>query len=356
MRPTALHFVLLTFAGLVGRSEARAIAYLLEENRVLRELPGKRPRLDDAQRRRLAVKGHALGRKRLAELCGIVSPDTILRWYRRLIAAKYDASAGRRPGRPRQREVVRDLVLAMARENPTWGYTRIRGALANVGHDLGRSSIARILKEAGLTPAPERGARTRWSTFLKSHRLCLAAADFFTVEVLGLRGLVRYHVFFVIQLATRRVEIAAVRHAPDGALMQQVARNLTDPIDGFLRAKRYLILDRDPLYTKAFRRLLRDAGVEPLLLPTRSPNLNAFAERFVLSIKSECLSRMIPLSERHLRHILREYAAHYHLDRNHQGIGNQLIEPRPAPANTNGRVVRRTRLGGLLSFYQRRAA
>jgi len=301
------------------------------------------------------VKGRALGRRRLAELCSIVTADTILRWYRRLVAQKYDGSAKRKSaGRPR-RDDARELVLTMARENPTWGYTRIRGALTNLGVDLGRSTIARILEEAGLTPAPERGERTRWSTFLKSHWHSRAAADFFTVEVLSLRGLVRYHVFFVIELTTRRVEIAAVRHAPDGAFMEQVARNLTDVTDGFLRGKRYLILDRDPLYTKAFRRTLREAGVKPLLLPTRSPNLNAFAERFVLSVKSECLNRIIPLSEAHLRYILRQYAQHYHLERNHQGLDNALIESRASPANTNGRVVRRTRLGGFLSFYQRAA-
>ncbi|NOY94762.1 MAG: transposase [Deltaproteobacteria bacterium] len=355
MKPTALHLLLLAFAGITSRGQARAIAYLIEENRVLRQLVGKRPRLDDAQRRRLAVKGRALGRRRLAELCSIVTADTILRWYRRLVAQKYDGSAKRKSaGRPR-RDDARELVLTMARENPTWGYTRIRGALTNLGVDLGRSTIARILEEAGLTPAPERGERTRWSTFLKSHWHSRAAADFFTVEVLSLRGLVRYHVFFVIELTTRRVEIAAVRHAPDGAFMEQVARNLTDVTDGFLRGKRYLILDRDPLYTKAFRRTLREAGVKPLLLPTRSPNLNAFAERFVLSVKSECLNRIIPLSEAHLRYILRQYAQHYHLERNHQGLDNALIESRASPANTNGRVVRRTRLGGFLSFYQRAA-
>jgi transposase InsO family protein len=356
MKPTALHLLLLAFASITSRGQARAIAYLLEENRVLRELVGKRPRLDDAQRRRLAVKGRVLGRKRLAELCSIVTADTILRWYRRLVAQKYDGSARRKSaGRPRERDDARDLVLTMARDNPTWGYTRIRGALANVGIDLGRSTIARILEEAGLTPAPERGERTRWSTFLKSHWHSLAAADFFTVEVLSLRGLVRYHVFSVIELATRSVEIAGVRHAPDGKWMQQIARNLTDATHGFLRDKRYLILDRDPLYTKAFRRLLRDAGVEPLLLPARSPNLNAFAERFVLSIKSECLERMIPLSENHLRHILREYVVHYNAERNHQGIGNVLIEDRAPPANDNSPIRRRQRLGGLLSFYHRAA-
>ena len=139
--------------------------------------------------------------------------------------------------------------------------------------------------------------------------------------------------------------------------MKQIARNLTDCVDGFLTGTRHIILDRDPLYTKAFRTMLGEAGVNVVRLPARSPNLNAFAERFVLSVKSECLSRVIPLGERHLRHTLNEYVRHYHSERNHQGLGNELIEP--IAANTNageGVVRRRERLGGLLSYYYRDAA
>jgi len=138
--------------------------------------------------------------------------------------------------------------------------------------------------------------------------------------------------------------------------MKQMARNLLDAYDGFLREKRYLILDRDPLYTKEFRQMLQGAGLKPLLLPARSPNLNAYAERFVLSIKSECLDRIVPLGERHLRRAIVEYLAHYHGERNHQGLGNVLLRGSPEPANENGRVQRRERLGGLLNFYHRTAA
>ena len=138
--------------------------------------------------------------------------------------------------------------------------------------------------------------------------------------------------------------------------MKQMARNLLDADDGFLREKRYLILDRDPLYTKEFRQMLRRAGVKPLLLPARSPNLNAYAERFVLSIKSECLDRIVPLGEGHLRRAIGEYLVHYHGERNHQGLDNVLLQGTPAPANENGRVQRRERLGGLLNYYHRNAA
>jgi len=153
------------------------------------------------------------------------------------------------------------------------------------------------------------------------------------------------------------VDLAGISNQPNGAWMTQIARNLTDCLDGFLRGKRYLILDRDPLYTRVFRSTLAASGVKVVRLPSRSPNLNAFSERFVLSVKSECLDRVIPLGERHLRHLRAEYVAHYHTERNHQSLGNELIEPIPANTNAGGGVVRRrARLGGLLSYYYREAA
>jgi putative transposase len=244
----------------------------------------------------------------------------------------------------------------MARSNPTWGYTRIRGALRNVGHVVGRNTIKRILKEHGIEPAPERGKRMPWKTFLKAHLGEIAATDFFTVEVLTLVGLVRYHVLFVIDIESRRVEIAGIVHNPHGDWMKQIARNLTDGFDGFLRGTRYLIHDRDPLFTKDFRDILQTTGVKCIKLPARSPDLSSFAERFVLSIKSESLDRIVPLGERHLRRAVTEFAEHYHFERNHQGIGNQLIMPPSMPVNENAPVQCRERLGGILKFYYRKAA
>jgi transposase InsO family protein len=244
----------------------------------------------------------------------------------------------------------------MARENPRWGYTRIQGALYNVGHRVGRTTIADILKRNGIDPAPERGTRTTWSQFLGSHWDVLAAADFFTVEVWGLRGLVTFYVFFVIELATRRIEIAGITPNPNETWVMQIGRNLTDPLDGFLAEKRLLILDRDSKYSSAFRHLLNNAGVQIVRLPPRSPNLNAHAERFVRSIKDECLNRMIFFGERSLRTTTREYTAHYHRERNHQGIGNRLIEPGDCPASTISAIECFQRLGGLLRFYHRSAA
>ena len=173
----------------------------------------------------------------------------------------------------------------------------VRGALANLGHHIARNTVKRILRDPGIAPAPERNQRTPWKTFLQAHAEGLAAADLFTVEVLTLAGLRRYFVVFVIALQTRRVHIAGIHPQPAGRWMEQMARNLTDPVDGFLRTARQLIHDRDPLYTRVFGEILASGDVGPIRLPPKSPNLNAYAERFVRSIKEECLHRVVPLDE-----------------------------------------------------------
>ena len=195
-------------AGSLANKMLRSI--LREENRVLKQQLGrKRLRLTDDQRRRLAVRGKAIGRRALAEIASKVTPHTILRWHRQLIAEKWTHKR-RSPGRPRIMQVIAELTVRMARENPRWGYSRIQGALYNVGHRVGRTTVADILRRNGIDPAPERGKRTTWSPFLAAHRDVLAATDFLTVEVWGLRGLVTFYVFFVIELATRRVEFAGI--------------------------------------------------------------------------------------------------------------------------------------------------
>jgi putative transposase len=352
-----LQFLALLVAGWFQRGQALQIEFLAAENRVLRErLGSKRIRLTDPERRRLAEKAHPLGRKLLAGLSVLATPETILGWYRKLIAAKYDGSSKRRAtGRPKTRGTAIDLLLTLACENPTWGYTRLRGALAHLGYTLGRNTIARALTEHGIEPAPSRGKRMSWRTFLASHAEAIACADFLTVEVLTRAGLVRYLVLFVMRLHSRKVHIAGIAPAAGWLSMRQVARNLTDCYDGFLLGARHLILDRDPLYTCDFRALLRSSGVEPLLLPARSPNLNAHAERFVRSIKSECLSKVVPLGKAHLRKLVREYVEHYHEERPHQGLDNRIPFPRDAPV-ANAPVRRRDRLGGLLRYYYREAA
>ncbi|MCA9755803.1 MAG: integrase core domain-containing protein [Candidatus Eisenbacteria bacterium] len=353
MIPTPLHFLILTIAAWLNRHQRDRIDYLREENLILREqLGGKRIRFTDAQRIRLARKARRLGTKGLRGLDTIVAPETLLRWYRQLVARKYDGSKKRGPGRPPKFESIEALILRLAEENPGWGYTRIEGALANLGYDVSRTTIQRILRENDLEPAPSR--RLPWKTFLELNWGAVAAMDFLSVEVLTWTGLIRYYVLFVIDLETRRVRIARITHSPDGAWVEQVTRTLTDPDHGFLAGKGYLIHDRDPLFTRAFADVLRGGGVEPMRLPPRSPNLNAHAERFVRSIKEECLSKAIPMGERHLRWLVTEYVEHYHLERNHQGIGNALIDG--SPTLGTGDIRCRERLGGLLRWYYREAA
>jgi hypothetical protein len=292
-----LQFFLLCLAGWVNRNQRNAIEYLQAEVKVLKEQLGKKTRSNDDQRPRLAVKAKKLGLAGLKQLAAIATPRTLLAWHQRMVARKYDGSGKRPPGRPPTLREVRDLILRMAFENRTWGYTRIQGALQSLGHDIGRGTIAKVLKEAGVDPAPDRQKKTTWKKFLRAHWEVLAAADFFTVEVWTAQGLVRYHVLFVLRLATRQVHLAGIIPEPYEQWMKQVARNLTDGLQGFLDGCRYLIHDRSSLFSDGFRIVLEGAGMESVRLPATSPNLNAFAERFVRSIKESCLDQLILIGE-----------------------------------------------------------
>ena len=261
----------------------------------------------DSQRRRLAAKAKLIGRQGLFEMNPLVTPDTLLRWYRTLIAKQYGGSAVCGPGRPKTAVEIEQLILRMVRSNPSWGYTRIRGALYNLGHEIAEirlsgsySTTVSILLRFGTNECHGRH-------FSRAHWGAIAATDFFSVEVLTRKGIVRYFVLFIIDLQSRRVEIAGIVQQPDGQWMRQIAHNLTDVDDGLLIECRYLIHDRDPLFTEGFSTLLKSADVETIKLPARSPNLNVYAERFVRSIKYECLGRMLPLGERHLRDAVAEY-------------------------------------------------
>ena len=337
--------------GWLDQRQQAAMAYLIEENRVLRGQLHGRIRLTDEERRRLAVHGHRLGRRRLRDVATIVTPDTILRWHRQLIARKW-TYAKRRGGRPGVLTEIRRLVVRMAEENPTWGYTRIVGALKNVGHRVSRSTIARILKAHGIRPVPERP--TSWQTFLRAHWGAIAGADFFTTEVWTWRGLVTVYTVFVIDLASRRVQIVGSTRHPHEVFMQQVTRTLTAADDGLLVQHRVLICDRDTKWSAPVRARLEAAEVRVVQTPYRAPNANAYAERFVRSSKQECLTRVIPFGERHLRQTITEYVEHYHRERNHQGLANELIE-RASATERVGRIRRRPRLGGLLNYYSRAA-
>jgi transposase InsO family protein len=347
-----MHLFVASLLGWLHCEQHKVVEYLREENRVLKaQLGSRRVQLTDEERRRLAVLGASLGRRILAEVATIVTPDTILRWHRQLIARKWTYPK-RRPGRPSVLPEIRRLVVRMATDNPNWGYTRIQGALKNLGHRVARSTIATILKQHGIPPSGERP--TSWQTFLRAHWGALLAADFFTTEVWTLRGLLTYYTLFVIELHSRRVHIVGSTLHPDEAFMIQIARHLTDATDGVLQERRFLICDRDRKWSTGARHLLEASGVRVAQTPYRAPNCNAHAERFVRSIKEECLNRVIPLGERHFRRTLAEFAAHYHRERNHQGLGNELIDG-VGDRQYSGSVRRRQRLGGVLSYYYRAA-
>jgi transposase InsO family protein len=244
----------------------------------------------------------------------------------------------------------------MAEENRDWGYRRILGALSNLGYPIARGTVANILKQHGIEPAPERKRKTTWKEFLSRHWELIVAADFFTIEAWNRNGLQRFMVLFFIELSTRKVEIAGIAPAANGLWMSQIARNLTAADEGILSGKRYLIHDRDPLFTAEFLNMLAAAGIKSVKLPPRSPNLNAYAERFVRSIKESCLERMIFFGEGSLRKGIHEFVAHYHGERNHQGLGNRLIIPDESHACNGGAIRRRERLGGMLNYYYRQAA
>jgi len=312
---------------------------------------GHRLRLTDDQRRRLAARGRRLGRRVLRQVATIVTPDTILRWHRQLIVRKWTFTPTRL-GRPGIIQEISSLILRMATENPRWGYTRIQGALKNLGHGVARSTVAKVLKANGLPPASDRP--TSWGTFLRAHWGAIAGADFFTSEVWTPRGLITYYMLFVIDLRSRRVYVAGSTPTPDASFMAQAARRLTDAVDGFLASHQVLICDRDSKWTDGFRRIVQGAGVRIVLTPVQAPNANGYAERFVRSIREECLDRLILLGERRLLRALNEFVAHYHGERNHQGLGNELITPETRSLRAT-HLRCRQRLGGLLRYYHRAA-
>jgi transposase InsO family protein len=332
--------------------------YLATENRILRNQISRRVQLSDGERKALAEIGQKLGTRALEEVATIVKPDTILAWHRKLVAQKFASSQQRKAfGRPKIDAELEALVVRMAQENGSWGYDRIVGALANLGYTISDQTVGNILKRHGVAPAPERQTTTTWKEFIRTHMDVLVATDFFTAEVWTLGGLVTYYVLFFIHLGSRKVYIAGMTPQPNQAWMMQVARNVTMEQWGFLSPGQYLIHDRDGKYGPAFRQLIDAAGVTRVPLPPRSPNLNVYAERWVRSVKEECLSRLILYGEASLRHALTQYVEHFHHERNHQGKGNVRLFPAISQDSAcQGPIQCRERLGGLLKYYAREAA
>ena len=345
----AFSFLYLAFRALLGvlvRSR-RGLDVKDIELEVLRRQVA-RPRLRATDRALLAAAACHLPRSlRSARL---VSPRTLLRWHRALVRRKWRQPPGQR-GRPPTPSEVRALVLRLARENPRWGHRRIGGELAKLGFGVSPTTIRRLLARAGLGPAPRRPG-PGWREFLRAQAASIVACDFFTVESVLLR---RYYVFFFIAHANRRVRFAGCSPTPTAAWITQQARNVG--LDLADEGVRFLIRDRDSKYSAAFDEVFRTDGIRIVKTPVRAPQANAIAERFVRTIRAECLDWLLILNRRHLERVLRVCVEHYNTQRPHRALAQQPPEPgKPPPTSTVGEIRRHDRLGGLIREYYRDAA
>ena len=341
------------------RSEASKEIELLtlrHELNVLRRQV-KRQSFEPADRALFAALSRLLPRHRWNAFG--VTPETLLAWHRRLVAKRW-TYPHRKPGRPKIDEETTALVIRLARENPRWGYRRIQGELLKLGLRLAPSTIAKILADHGLDPAPRRGMP--WRAFLKAQASHIVATDFFHVDTVMLR---RLYVLFFIELSRRRVWITGVTSHPNGSWVTQQARNVSDDLADEQLTARLLIRDRDTKYVAGFDEVFRSEGAQILQTPFRTPNANAYAERFVRTVRSECLDHILIVNAGHLERILRSYALHYNSHRPHQGIAQQIpspTSPSPSPMRAmmaghprrshQGLFRRHDRLGGLIHEYE----
>jgi transposase InsO family protein len=280
-----------------------------------------------------------------------VAPATLLRWHRQLIARHWTFSHAR-AGRPPIDTEIRKLVLRLATENPTWSHRRIQGELVGLGYRVAASTVWKILRQGGVDPAPRRSGPT-WKQFLTAQAHTILACDFFTVDTVLLQ---RIYVLFFLELATRRVHIAGVTAHPTGAWVAQQARNLLMDLDDRVASLRFLLRDRDAKFTAMFDAVFTAAGIEVLRSPPQAPRANAFAERWVGTVRRECSDRMLIVNQRQLSRVLAEYAEHYNQHRPHRALQQQPPQPRPRVVNLDMvRVRRRPILGGLINEYAQAA-
>lgn len=341
----------------------RQLEFAQVQNEILRSKLPKRITVTPRERQRLIKYGKPLGTA-IKELITIVTPRTFARWQ----AAERDPRnprnfRGRGRGRPRTDESIRDLILRMAHEND-WGYTRILGELRKLGiHRIGRTTIQNLLKEHGLDPGPQR-RRGTWDEFLRRHAQTLWACDFVSVRTWTWRGPVDCFLLFFIHVDSRRVWCSPATAHPTGAWVAQQARNFCMHLAETKQTITHLLRDRDGKFTDQFDAIIKTSGTSGgsggtvRRLPVRSPNLNAFAERWVQSLRVECLDHFVILGERHLDHLVSEYIDYYHRHRPHQGNDNDTLDPAPRPIaiQEGDRVLCEERLGGLLKHYHRQAA
>ncbi len=336
------------------RDLARQIQYLRAENRVLRARLPRRVRLEPSEKARLVRLGRPLGLA-LQSLTSIVRYDTFRRWLRPRVPAR--RGTRRRPGRPRKPDDLRTLVVRLARENSSWGYSRILGELRKLGiTSIARGTIRTILREHGLEPAPQRNEPT-WDQFLAAHAKTLWACDFFTAPVLTWLGPRLCFVLFFLHVQSRRVIVVPACTNPTTAWSAvQAGMFLAEAKRQGFEPPTLLLRDGDGKFGGPFNATLRARGCAPKRLPPRSPLLNAFAERWVRSVRRECLDNFIAFGKRHLDYLVREYLSHYLTERPHQGKGNSVLTASGVPPPSTGAIVCRRRLGGVLRHYHRRAA
>jgi putative transposase len=307
-----------------------------------------RPRITWTDRAIIAMPTRLLPVRRRRGL--LVTPATILRWHRQLIARCWTPTKPARPGRPAIPTGLRSLVIRLAIENPTWGYRRLHGELAGLGYRIGASTVWKILNNAGIDPSTRR-AGPSWTEFLRAQAHAILACDFFHLDTITLR---RLYAFFVIEHATRRVHILGVTAHPTGAWLTQQARNLLIDLDDAGHRIRFLIRDRDAKFTAAFDAVFTAVNVRIIKSPVRAPRANAIVERFVGSVRREVLDRILIINQRHAATVLGEYQHHYNSHRPHRALG-QAAPLRPLPqrmTSETNTIRRRDRLGGLLHEYQ----
>jgi putative transposase len=347
-----LYFLIHRLLGVGGRrADEKDIELLVLRHQVkVLQRQVSRPRLNRLDRVLFAAASRAMPRSSWSSF--VVRPETLLRWHRGLVRKKWTFRKKGQLGRPPIDPNVRDLVVRLGRENPRWGYQRIRGELLKLGIRISATTVRTILLRHGMNPAPRRAGPT-WAEFLRSQAAGILATDFFTVETISLKTL---YVLFFIELSSRRVHLAGVTANPDSAWVTQQARNLA--IEERLSGVRFLLRDRDAKYSGPFDAVLRAEGVRIIRTPIRAPRANAFAERFVRTVRRECLDHVLIYDRRHLERVLGAYVAHYVDERPHRGLGLAVpagIRPAQVPGATPTLVERRDVLGGLIHEYRRAA-